>query len=117
MKHFVLTLLGTAVALIITAKVVPGFKVDGFTGALIAAVVIGFVNAFVRPILSFFTFPITFFTLGLFTFVINALMLILASKLTPGYGFVVRDFGAALIGSIVLSIVSSIIHYFVRVVE
>jgi putative membrane protein len=122
MKHFVLTLLGTAVALIITANVVNrfianGFIVNDFKAALVAAVVIGFVNAFIRPILSFFTFPITFFTFGLFTFVINALMLILASKLTPGYGFVVRDFGAALIGSIVLSIVSSIINYFVRVVE
>jgi putative membrane protein len=117
MKHFLLTLLGTAIALIITANIVPGLAVKSFVAALVAAVVIGFVNAFIRPVLSFFTFPITFFTFGLFTFVINALMLILASKLTPGYGFIVRDFGAAFIGSIVLSIVSSVINYFVRIVD
>lgn len=117
MKHFVLTLLGTAVALIITSQIVQGFNVTSFPAALVAAVVIGFVNAFVRPVLSFFTFPITFFTLGLFTFVINALMLILASKLTPVQGFTITNFGAALIASVVLSIVSSIINFFVRVID
>jgi putative membrane protein len=117
MKHFILTLLGTAVALMITSHIVPGFDVKSFPAALVAAVVIGFVNAFIRPILSFFTFPITFFTLGLFTFVINALMLILASKLTPVQGFTINNFGAALIASVVLSVVSTIINVFVRMID
>ena len=87
MKHFLLTWLGAAVALLITSKIVPGIILTSFTAALIAAVIIGLVNAIVRPILQILTFPITFITLGLFTFVINALTLWFASTITRGYGF------------------------------
>ncbi|MTJ55221.1 phage holin family protein [Anabaena sp. UHCC 0253] len=117
MKHFLLTWLGTAVALLITANIVPGFILSGFAAALIAAVIIGLVNAIIRPILQILTFPITLITLGLFTFVINALTLWLASAITPGYGFEIRGFVPALLGSIVLSIVSSIVNYFVSAVD
>ena len=117
MKHFLLTWLGTAVALLITSRIIDGFVVNNFVVALVAALVIGLVNAFIRPILRLLTFPITLLTFGLFTLVINALTLWLASALTPGSGFEIRGFLPALLGSIVLAIVSSIINYFLRVVD
>lgn len=116
MKHFLLTWLGTAVALLITANVVRGFYVRDFVAALVAVAIIGLVNAFIRPILHILAFPITVISFGLFAFVINALSLWLASNLTPGYGFEIRGFGSALLGSIVLTIVSSLINYFIKVV-
>ncbi|KZL51817.1 hypothetical protein A2T98_00245 [Nodularia spumigena CENA596] len=116
MKHFLLTWLGTAVALLITANVVPGFFVRDFVAALVAVAIIGLVNAFIRPILSILAFPITLITFGLFTFVINALTIWLASNLTPGYGFEIQGFWTALAGSIVLTIVSSLISYFLRTI-
>lgn len=117
MKNFLLTWLGTAVALVITANIVPGFTIKNFTAALVTAVVIGLVNAFIRPILSFLAFPITLLTFGLFTFVLNAVTLLLASFFTPRNMFEIQNFGAALLGSIVLAIVSSVINYFLRVVD
>jgi len=117
MRHFLLTWLGTAVALLITAHIVPGFSIKNFVAALIAAIIIGLVNAIIRPILSILTFPITLLTFGLFTFVINALTLRLASALTPRELFEISGFGAALLGSIVLAIVSSIINYFLRRID
>jgi putative membrane protein len=117
MKHFILTWLGTAIALLITSKIVPGIILTSFAAALTAAVVIGLVNAIVRPILQILAFPITLITLGLFTLVINALTLWLASAITPGYGFEIRGFIPAFLGSIVLSIVSGIINQIVSVVD
>ncbi|KAF3888615.1 MULTISPECIES: phage holin family protein [Nostocales] len=114
MKHFLLTWVGTAIALLVTSNIVPGFEIKNFVAALIAAIVIGLVNAIVRPILGILTFPITLLTFGLFTFVLNAFTLWLASVFTPGYGFTINGFIPALLGSIVLSIVSSIISYFLR---
>jgi putative membrane protein len=117
MKHFLLTWLGTAVALLITSKIVPGIILTSFTAALIAAVVIGLVNAIVRPVLQILAFPISLITLGLFTFVINGLTLWLASSITPGSGFEIQGFIPAFLGSIVLSIVSGIINQIVNVVD
>ncbi len=117
MKHFLLTWFGTAIALLITARIVPGFVVKSFVAALVAAIVIGLVNAFIRPILGILAFPVTLLTFGLFTFVLNALTLWLASALTPSYGFIISGFVPAFLGSIVLSIVSSLISYFLRIVE
>ncbi|KYC36207.1 hypothetical protein WA1_41485 [Scytonema hofmannii PCC 7110] len=114
MIHFLLTWLGTAIALLVTSNIVPGFEIKNFVAALIAAIVIGLVNAIVRPILGILTFPITLLTFGLFTFVLNAFTLWLASVFTPGYGFAIDGFIPALLGSIVLSVVSSIISYFLR---
>lgn len=117
MPHFLLTWLGSAIALIITANIVPGFYVKNFVAALIASLVIGLVNAFIRPILGILAFPITLLTFGLFTFVINAFCLWLATQFTPGYGFLIHGFIPALLGSIVLTIVSTIISYFLRAVD
>jgi len=117
MKHFLLTWLGSAVALLITANFVPGFFVRNFVAALVAAIIIGLVNTIVRPILGFFALPITIITFGLFSFVLNALTIWLASAITPRSMFQIDGFVPALLGSIVLSIVSSIINALLRNVE
>jgi putative membrane protein len=101
----------SALAVWIVSQVVPGISVSDPLTALIAALVIGLVNATIGLVLKVLTFPLTLLTLGLFWFVINALMLELASVLVRG--FVVRGFLAAFIGAIVLSIVSSILHWLV----
>ena len=95
MLNFLLTWVATAISLLITAHVVPGFEFNNFTTALIAAAILGLVNAIVRPILIILTLPFTLLTLGLFLFVINALMLWLVGFLTPG--FVVTGFLPAVV--------------------
>ncbi len=109
MPRFLLTWLLTALALVITANLVPGFRIDSFPAALVAAVVLGLVNAIIRPILVLLTLPITFVTLGLFLFVVNALTIWLAGSITPG--FHVDNFIPALVGSIVLTIVASVLNF------
>ncbi|HEY9675950.1 MAG TPA: phage holin family protein [Waterburya sp.] len=111
MPYFLLTWLITAVSLIITANLVSGFVVKSFVAALIAAVIIGLVNAIIRPILVLLTLPITIVTLGLFLFVINAITIWIAGAITPG--FHVYGFLPALIGSIVLTIVASVLNFVV----
>lgn len=111
MPQFLLTWLVTAVSLMITAYIIPGFVINSFIAALIAAIVLGLVNAIVKPLLVLLTLPLTIVTLGLFLFVINALIIWLAGVLTPG--FVVTGFGPALIGSIVLTLVTSLINFLV----
>jgi len=97
-----------AFALLFVSAVVPGISIAGFAAALWATLVIGLVNIFIKPVLILLTLPINLLTLGLFTFVINALMLLLVAKLVEG--FVVMDFWAALWGSILLSILSLFIN-------
>lgn len=105
--HWILS----AVAVWIVAHIVPGFSVSGPMAALIAALVIGLVNATLGLLLKILTFPLTILTLGLFWFVINALMLELAAWLVNG--FYVRNFIAALIGAVMLSLVSSVLQWLV----
>lgn len=112
MPNFLLTWLVTAIALLITAHIVPGFKFDSWTTAAIAAIILGLVNAIVRPIFVILTFPLTILSLGLFLLVINALMILLVGFLVPG--FVVAGFLSALIGSIVLAIVTTILSQLIR---
>jgi putative membrane protein len=102
----------SAFAVWIVAQVVPGFHVRGPVAALIAALVIGFVNATVGVVLKVITFPLTILTLGIFWLVINALMLELASALVPG--FYVRGFFAAFVGAILLSLVNMMLRALVR---
>ena len=101
----------SALAVWIVSQVVPGIHVNGPMAAVIAALAIGFINATIGLILKVLTFPLTLLTLGLFWFVINALMLKLASVLVPG--FEVHGFLAAFLGAIVLSLVSSLLHWLV----
>jgi len=107
--RLILNWLLSALAVWIVSQVVPGIIVTGPMTALIAALVIGLINATIGFVLKILTFPLTILTLGLFWFVINALMLELASALVPG--FEVRGFFAAFVGAIVLSIVSSVLHW------
>src|SRR5204863_5000478 len=91
-----------AAALLLVAYLYPGVHVESFFAALIAALVLGLVNAVVRPILVVLTFPVTLLTLGLFLFVINALLFWLVAEVV--HGFSVGGFGAALLGSILYSL-------------
>jgi len=104
MWNMFLNWLLSALSLVIVAHVVPGFDVTGFGAALIAAVVIGLVNATVGSVLKILTFPLTLMTLGVFWIVINALMLKLAAALVTG--FTIRGFLPAFFGAIVLSLVN-----------
>lgn len=97
-----------ALALLFTAWVVPGISFANFQTALLAAVVMGLINLFIRPIILILTLPLNLLTLGLLTFIINALMFLLVAKIVAG--FVVAGFLAALLGSIVLSIISIFIN-------
>ena len=98
----------SAAALLLVAYLYQGVQVSSFTAALIAAFVIGLLNAVVRPILVILTLPVTVITLGLFLFVINALMFWAAASLLDG--FAVRGFVAALIGSLIYSVIGMVIE-------
>ena len=108
MTHLLVTWLLSAVSLLIVAHLIKGFDIDGFGAALIAAVVIGLANGTIGFFLKVVTFPLTVLTLGLFWWVINALMLLLASAFVPG--FRIRGFFAAFIGSLVLSLVNLLLR-------
>jgi putative membrane protein len=108
MMTLLLTWLVSAISLLIVAYLLPGFKVDGFKSALIAALVIGLVNGTLGFVLKLLTLPLTIVTLGFFWLVINALMLLLAAKLVTG--FRIDGFWWALIGSVLLSIVNGILR-------
>jgi putative membrane protein len=101
----------TALAIWIVSRLIPGFQVSGATSALIAAVVIGFVNATLGLFLKIVTFPLSLLTFGLFWLVINALMIELASAIVPG--FHVTGFAAAFWGAIVLSLVNMALKWIV----
>ncbi len=107
MRAFLLHLVLTAIALLVVANVVSGVHVGGFLPALIGALILGVVNAFVRPIMIILTLPLTVVTLGLFLFVVNALMFWLAAALVPG--FQIGGFGAALLGSLLLTVLNLLI--------
>ncbi|KAA6460865.1 phage holin family protein [Acidobacteria bacterium AB60] len=100
MLRLLLHWLLSAVALLITSRLVPGFEVRGLTAALIAAVVIGLLNATVGLILKIITFPISIVTFGIFLLVINGLMILVASDIVPGfrvYGIVPAFWGAVIL--------------------
>ena len=96
-----------AAALLLVAHVYPGVTVASFSSAMIAALVLGLLNTLVRPLLVLLTLPVTLITLGLFLFVINALMFWSASGLLSGFN--VAGFSAALIGSVIYSLCGMVI--------
>lgn len=96
-----------AAALLLVAHVYSGVTVTSFASAMIAALVLGLLNALLRPLLVLLTLPVTLLTLGLFLFVINALMFYFAAELLSGLA--VRSFGAALIGSLIYSVCGMVI--------
>ena len=104
----ILKMLLTAVAVIILAQILPGIHVDSYTTAIIVAIVLGLLRIFVRPLIILFTLPITIITLGLFLFVINAIIILLADKLIDGFD--VAGFWYALLFSLLLSFLQSILY-------
>ena len=109
MMNFVVTIIVTAVSLLILARVSIGLDVDELGSALVAALVLGLLNATLRPILGFVSFPITLLTFGLFSFVLNAIVLYVTAALVKG--FHIRNFMAALISSILLGILNGLIFW------
>ena len=101
-----------ALTLLVVAEYVPGIIVDGIYAAIIAAITIGILNVLVRPVLFILTLPVSLLTLGLFIFVINAGLFWFAASFLSG--FTVTGFWPALLGSIIVSIVSSFASRFVR---
>lgn len=108
MLTFLVRLIVNGVAIIAAAYFVPGVHVSGYETALIAGVILGFVNAIVRPVLFLLTLPVTLLTLGLFLFVLNAACLALTAALVPG--FRTDSFWSALLGAIVVSLVSWVLN-------
>ena len=102
--RLLLRLLLNGVALLIAAWLIPGLYIATPVAAIVAGIVLGFVNAIVRPVLVLLTLPFTLITLGLFIFVVNAICLALTAWLVPGFS--IGGFGSALLGALVVTIVS-----------
>ena len=104
----IIQVVGTALALLLVSRIVPGISVDGIYVAILAALVLGVLNVLVKPILFILTLPITILTFGLFTFVLNAFMFWLAASFLNGFS--VSGFLPALVGSIIVTAVSTVLH-------
>lgn len=111
MVHILLVWVLSAVALLVTSKLVKGFEIKDFKSALIASLIIGLLNAILRPILLLLTLPINILTLGLFTFVVNAIVLRLAAGMMSN--FKIKGWMTAIIGAFVLVIVQLLMNLFV----
>jgi putative membrane protein len=105
---FITQIIVSALAVIVTSLLLPGVHIDGPLTAVIVAAVLSFMNTIVKPVLVLLTIPITLFTLGLFLLVINAVIILLTSKLVPG--FVISGFWAALFFSLVLTLITSVFN-------
>ncbi|WP_298895962.1 phage holin family protein [uncultured Psychroserpens sp.] len=110
--NLIIRILLTAGIVMILAHFLPGVGLKGYQSAIIVAVVLALLNAIVKPILIILTLPITILTLGLFLFVINACIILLADKFIDGFG--VNGFWTALLFSILLSISQSIAYSFLK---
>ncbi len=108
----ILRLLWNALGLLLIANYVPGITVDSIYTAIIAAVILGLFNAILRPILIVLTLPITLLTLGLFAVVINAALFLFAASFIEG--FTVTNFWYALLGSLLMSLVSTLGSHFIN---
>ena len=107
MLAFLAHLILTAALLLLVANFVRGVQVEGWGAALFGAVVLGFVNAIIRPLMILFTLPLTILTFGLFLLVVNGMVLWLVGALVPGIR--VQGFGPAFLGSLVLSILNMVV--------
>lgn len=101
-----ISLLLSGIAVLISAYVIPGVQVSGLVAAVVVSVILALVNAFIRPVVSLLTLPLNILTLGLFSLVITALMVMLTSAIVPG--FEVSGFVAALLFGVVLSLVNGL---------
>lgn len=107
MMIYIIQILVTSLILLLMAKIVKGVEIKSWGAALFAAVILGLVNAFVKPAMIFLTIPLTIITLGLFLLVINALVLQLVAAISPGVR--VSGFGQAVLGSIVLTVLNLLV--------
>ena len=110
-RYFIKWLVNT-IAIILAVKYVPGMVYNGeWWGILVVGLIFGLINTVIRPFIKLFTLPLLIFSLGLFTFVINAMMLSLTSWLSDKFhlGFYVESFGAAFFGALVISITSLVL--------
>jgi len=101
-----------AVAILFASSILPGIRVESLTTAVVAAAILGIINTFLRPVLLILTLPLTILTLGVFAFVLNALMLLLVAHFVPG--FEVDGFFWAFLGALIVSIVSWIANRFIN---
>jgi putative membrane protein len=108
MLLYLLSVLATALALLLVDFIIPGVVLANFPAAMLAGVMIGIVNAIIKPILFILSLPITILTLGLFALVVNGICFWLASVVTPGFS--IHGFWAFILGPIVLSIVSTALN-------
>ena len=99
-------------AILVASRVVPGIEVDTLMTAIIAAAVLGLINVFIKPVLLILTLPLSILTLGVFTFILNALMLELVAYFVKG--FKVQSFLAAFLGSLLISVVNWLANYFIN---
>ncbi|MBI5019082.1 phage holin family protein [Candidatus Gottesmanbacteria bacterium] len=106
--HMLIQLLINALAFYITAYILPGVTISGYTSLFVIAIIWGILSVVIKPLLIILTLPITILTLGLFTLVINAVLLLITSNIVPG--FHIEGFGTAVIAVIVLSIVNSFLN-------
>lgn len=111
MQGWVLRWLANIVAIIITAAIVPGFNVT-VLGAIVGSMFLGIVNAIIRPVVLVLTLPINIITLGLFTLVVNGLMLWLTASIIKGFD--ITGFWAAVLSALLISIISAVLSFFVR---
>jgi len=109
MRKFLVRWLATALAIGLVGRIVPGIEVDGAWAAIVAALLLGLVNAVLRPILIFLTLPITIVTFGLFALVVNGAMLALVTALVAGVR--VAGFGTAIVGALLISLVSGLLAW------
>lgn len=110
MLLYLLSILATALSLLVIDAIFPGVVLASFPAAMVAAFVIGIVNGIIKPVLFILSLPITILTLGLFALVVNGICFWLASLVTPGFS--VHGFWAFIVGPIVLSVVSTALNNF-----
>ena len=111
MKQLIAKILISVIALKFTANLIDGMYVDGWGAVFIAAIILGIVNAVIRPLLLILTLPLIVFTLGLFTFVINGLLLKTVATVVSGFDIV--GVFPAIIGAVVLSVVSTVLNWLI----
>lgn len=111
MRGFILRSLITILGLYLASQLLDGVSVSGTGTFIVAALLLGFVNAIVRPVLFFLTLPLTIVTLGLFILVLNGLMFAIVAGVLPG--FYVAGFGSAMLGAIVVSLTSIVASWFI----
>jgi len=110
--NLIIRLLLSALAVFVLAHILNGVSVNGYVGALIVAVVLAILNVLVKPVLVILTLPVTILTLGLFLFVVNAIIILFAGKLIDG--FRVDGIWTAMLFSVLLSILESLLHSFLK---